>query len=293
MVLNLERRVNYSIPLAAMFRESLTPQEIITMRENTHDIAKLRDLFGLVVSLDKGRVQLPEVTSLEVSSMREFGERAALEPEGRRMLFPYVDRVNPNRLNYSRLHLQLGLPFPVQLAQLEGRPYMRLEIKGLVQVLTSSVNGHEPIYMVNDAKSNYRLFFMAADKFRESKLELHMFCRLCFSNVIYRETRPLQALWVPQFLLSDVEEETLELKKRIFRLTDFSVAMGKSMWLSEDHGFCSKQFLPPALRYRKAGSDASLGLPMLVGYFNKKHDEALGYQPVWARLVEAEDIYKP
>jgi hypothetical protein len=60
------------------------------------------------------------------------------------------------------------------------------------------------------------------------RMELFVFLNLLFNNIIEDNERFINSIWIPQFTICDGESG-----KTVKRITDFSISMKKSFFLSE------------------------------------------------------------
>ena len=51
--MNLEVFTNYIFLLEELFRKYLTPEEVVELRENSTNIRRLKDIFRIVIELEK------------------------------------------------------------------------------------------------------------------------------------------------------------------------------------------------------------------------------------------------
>lgn len=58
--LNLEQSTNYIFLLEELFRNYMTPEEIVELRENTQNIRRLKDIFKIVLELEKNQPKVSE-----------------------------------------------------------------------------------------------------------------------------------------------------------------------------------------------------------------------------------------
>lgn len=61
------------------------------------------------------------------------------------------------------------------------------------------------------------------------RIELFIFLNLVFNNIVNDEEKYVNAIWAPQFCVTESKEES---EKKVKRITDFSISMKKSFYLS-------------------------------------------------------------
>lgn len=104
--MNLETFTNYAFLLEELFRSYLTPEEIVELRENSTNIRRLKDIFRIVLELEKGKPLVDELTIVEGLNLDDLYDKMKdkLKPPYDRYYWnSFYDKVNSNRLLLSIL----------------------------------------------------------------------------------------------------------------------------------------------------------------------------------------------
>lgn len=110
---------------------------------------------------------------------------------------------------------------------LNDRRFLRINCRQKVLVVRSSIYAEEPIYILETHLPKVKMFLVGAEHYKLMRMELFVFLNLLFNNLIEDGLRFVNALWLPQWAVSE------EGQKRVKRVTDFSISMKKSFFLAE------------------------------------------------------------
>lgn len=139
----------------------------------------------------------------------------------------FYDKTLSNRILLSILQLKLNIQFPINSCFLDDRRFIRINPRRKILVLKSSVYSREPIYIINTSNPKIRMFLIDAQNYKLMRIELFVFLNLLFNNVVEDSEKFVNSFWVPQFAINS------EQGKMVKRITDFSISMKKSFFLSE------------------------------------------------------------
>lgn len=72
------------------------------------------------------------------------------------------------------------------------------------------------------------------------RIELFIFLNLVFNNIVQDNQKYINAIWIPQFCITKDKNES---EKKVKRITDFSISMKKSFFLSEEIYLCNNEYI--------------------------------------------------
>lgn len=149
--MTLEVFTNYIFLLEELFRRYLTPEEVVELRENSTNIRRLKDIFRIVLDLEKTAPAVDELAVVEGLNLDDLYSKLRekkLAPYEGYYWHHFYDRVPANRLLLAVLELRPELKFPVQTCLLNDRKFLRVNCRQKVLAVRSSVYAEEAIYIL-------------------------------------------------------------------------------------------------------------------------------------------------
>jgi hypothetical protein len=150
----------------------------------------------------------------------------------------FYDKVAANRLLLSMLEMKPELNCGIQSCRLNDRRYMRLNLRQKILVLRSSIYPQHSIFVLDTHNPKVKLFFTDGEHYKLMRMELFVFLNILFNNIVEDNEKFLNCIWVPQFAVCSGEEG-----KTVKRITDFSISMKKSFFLSEEIYFANNEYI--------------------------------------------------
>lgn len=94
-------------------------------------------------------------------------------------------------------------------------------------VLRSSIYSEKSIFILDTQNPKIKMFVTDGEHYKLMRMELFVFLNLIFNNIVEDTEKFVNCIWLPQFTICDGEEG-----KMVKRITDFSISMKKSFYLS-------------------------------------------------------------
>lgn len=171
--------------------------------------------------------ELTIVEGLNLDDLYEKMREKFKPPYDRYYWHLFYDKVLANRLLLAILEFKLELEFPINSCHLDDRRFLRINPRRKVLTLKSSVYSQDDIYILNTSNPKIRLFLIDGERYKFMRIELFVFLNLVFNNVVEDTEKYVNSFWVPQFTFKGDDS------KEVKRVTDFSITMKKSFFLSE------------------------------------------------------------
>ena len=105
---------------------------------------------------------------------------------------------------------------------------------------------------------------------------------MVFNNIVEDNERYINAIWIPQFLINNGDEA----EKRVKRITDFSISMKKSFFVSEEIYFCNYEYLKNGFLALPKGSDVIFNESMIFGMLHTEVEKSSTGMPIYAKLID-------
>ena len=110
--MNLEVFTNYVFLLEELFRKYLTPEEVVELRESSTNIRRLKDIFRIILELEKNNPIVDELTIVEGLNLDDLYEKMREKkkpPYDRYYWHHFYDRTLANRILLSILEFKLEI----------------------------------------------------------------------------------------------------------------------------------------------------------------------------------------
>ena len=112
------------------------------------------------------------------------------------------------------------------------------------------------------------------------RIELFVFLNLVFNNIVEDSEKFVNSFWIPQFKVN------IDGGKEVKRITDFSISMKKSFFLSEEIYFCNNEYIKNAISFLPKKSDVIFRESLIVGYLHTEVEGGSTGMPLYAKLVD-------
>ena len=99
----------------------------------------------------------------------------------------------------------------------------------------------------------------------------------------------MNSIWVPQVAICDGERPG----KRVSRVTDFSISMKKSFFLSEEIYWANHQYIKAGLDLLPAPADLLFRESLIVGMLHTHLERHSTGMPLYAKLIDTGDMFAP
>ena len=185
--MTLEVFTDYVLLIEELFRKYLTPEEVVELRENSTNIRRLKDIFRIVLELEKGDPTIDQLVVVEGLNLDDLYNKLRdrkLAPYDKYYWHHFYDRVPNNRLLLAVLELQSQLKYPLQTCRLEDRPFLRINPRQKVLQLKSSVYPEQSIWVLETHNPEVRLFLTGGEHYKLMRMELFVFLNLVFNNIV-------------------------------------------------------------------------------------------------------------
>lgn len=95
-------------------------------------------------------------------------------------------------------------------------------------------------------------------------------------------------MWLPQFMINDADDNKAHkyCKKRITRVSDFSITMKKNIWLAEEVYFCNKEYIKPGVSYSPHQTDVVFLEPLIFGVLHNDIEKESPGVPLYGRVID-------
>jgi hypothetical protein len=115
------------------------------------------------------------------------------------------------------------------------------------------------------------------------RIELFVFLNLVFNNIVEDNEKYINSLWVPQFCVTQGNQSA---EKKVKRITDFSISMKKSFFLSEEIYFCNQEFIRNGFLPLPKNSDVIFRESMIFGILHTDVEKSSTGMPIYAKLID-------
>ncbi len=197
----------------------------------------------------------------------------------------FADKAKENRLLLAVMEMRLTLTCSINTAVLNDRRMFRLNLHNKVLCLRSSVYSSELVYILPTANPKIRVFYLNAEPFKLMRIELFTFLNLVFNNVVADDNKHVNAMWVPQFCVTDGG------RKMVKRITDFSITMKKSLFLAEEMFFCNHEYVRNGVLAMPRTGDVVFAGAVMVGLLHSDVERASTGLPIYAKMVDREEFF--
>lgn len=294
--LSLEQNTHYLFLLEELFRNYLTPEEVVELRENTQNIRRLKDLFKIVLELEKNRPRVAEFRVLEGLNLEDLNDKIrqhTTRPYEKYYWKDHYDMDKANRLLLAILEERVRLPYAVNAATFDGGSFMRIRAREKVLRLQSSISPRDAIYVLPTRNDKIKLFVLSAVVFKQMRIELFMFLNLLFNNIVRDEREYVENLWLPQFKVNRQDEHAQKFcQKQVTRVTDFSITMKKNIWLTEDIYFCNREYVRSAVSFAPHQTDVLMLDPYIFGLLHTDIEKESPGVPLFSKLIDKPLFYR-
>ena len=93
-------------------------------------------------------------------------------------------------------------------------------------------------------------------------------------------------MWVPQFAITDGEG------KQVKRITDFSISMKKSFYLSEEIYFANHEYVKSAVSLLPKQADVILHESLIFGFLHSEVEQSSTGMPLYAKLIDRAEMFQ-
>lgn len=120
------------------------------------------------------------------------------------------------------------------------------------------------------------------------RIELFIFLNLVFNNIVEDNEKYINCLWVPQFCITANKESS---EKKVKRITDFSISMKKSFFLSEEIYFCNHEFIRNGFTPLPKTTDIIFRESMIFGMLHTDVEKSSTGMPIYAKLIDRNEFF--
>ena len=132
------------------------------------------------------------------------------------------------------IEMKPELKYNLQSCYINDRRFIRLNSKQKMLVLRSSIYPEQNIFILDTHNPKVKMFVTNGEHYKLMRMELFVFLNIVFNNIVEDNEKYINCIWLPQFTVCDGEEG-----KEVKRITDFSISMKKSFFLSEEIYFAN------------------------------------------------------
>lgn len=185
--MTLEIYTNYIFLLQQLFRCYLTPEEVVQLRENSNNIRRLKDIFRIVLDLQKSNPLVDQLTVVEGVSLDDLYtkiKQKKMAPYEKYYWHYFYDRVQTNRLLLSMLEMRPELKYSIQSCYLMDRRFLRINCKQKLLILRSSIYPEKNIYVLDTHIPKIKMFLIDGENYKLMRMELFIFLNLIFNNIV-------------------------------------------------------------------------------------------------------------
>lgn len=130
------------------------------------------------------------------------------------------------------------------------------------------------------------MFVMDGEHYKLMRMELFIFLNLVFNNIVEDTEKFINCIWLPQFSVCDGEEG-----KEVKRITDFSISMKKSFFLSEEIYFANHEYIKSGASLMPKQADVVFLESVIVGFMHTAVEEASTGMPIYAKLIDKKEMF--
>jgi len=91
---------------------------------------------------------------------------------------------------------------------------------------------------------------------------------------------------MPQFAVCDGSEG-----KEVKRITDFSISMKKSFYLSEEIYFCNNEYIKHAVNPLPKQADVIFRESLIIGFMHTEIEKASTGMPIYGKLIDKREMF--
>ena len=118
------------------------------------------------------------------------------------------------------------------------------------------------------------------------RMELFIFLNLIFNNIIENAERFVNCMWVPQFAVAEGAG------KQVKRITDFSISMKKSFYISEEIYFANHEYVKAGVSLLPKQADVIFHESLIFGFLHSEVEQASTGMPLYAKLIDRAEMFQ-
>ena len=116
--------------------------------------------------------------------------------------------------------------------------------------------------------------------YKTMRMELFVFLNLLFNNIVEDTERYVNSFWLPQFVINT------DSGKQVKRITDFSITMKKSFFLSEEIYFSNHEYIKNGISLLPKKSDVIYKEAVIMGFLHTTVESGSTGMPIYAKMIE-------